>query len=215
MSSGDLIAASVSFFLTILVLSYIWQDTPLFRLAIHLFVGVAAGYTGAVAISNVIFPQLITPILQVFGGNLLEVLVLAFPPLILGLLLFAKLSTRFTWLGNPTMAFLVGVGAAAAIGGSILGTLFPQIQASMDINSLRAVIILIGTLTTLIYFQFSTRSKQDETPRRNLVIEVIGWGGQAFIAITFGVIFAGIFSAALTALIERVTFLLNFVTSLL
>jgi len=29
------------------------------------------------------------------------------------------------------MAYLVGVGAAAAIGGSVVGTIFPQVSASM------------------------------------------------------------------------------------
>jgi len=38
--------------------------------------------------------------------------------------------------------------------------------------------------------------------------------GQSFIAVTFGVLFAGIFSAALVALIERFEFIVNFMESL-
>jgi len=50
----------------------------------------------------------------------------------MGLLLLLKLSPRTARLGIPSMAFLVGVGAAVAIGGAIMGTLFPQTWASMQ-----------------------------------------------------------------------------------
>jgi hypothetical protein len=212
MSLGDLLPALLSFLLTVAVLSYLWQDNIFFRLAIHLFVGVAAGYAGAVAINNVIYPRLVYPL---FTSNLLDFLVLAFPPLILGLLLFAKLSPRLAWLGNPTMAFLVGVGAAAAIGGAVLGTLFPQIQAATTVANLDGGVLLAGTLLTLVYFQFSVRSRPDEPARRNPIIEALGWGGQLFIAVTFGVIFAGVYASALAALVERSTFVIQFLRSLI
>ena len=107
--------------------------------------------------------------------------------------------------------FLVGVGAAAAVGGAVLGTLFPQIEAAANLVDLETGIALLGTVFTLVYFQFSVRAAPDETPQRNQIVEVIGWGGQAFIAVTFGVIFAGVYTAALTALIERVGSVLGFI----
>ena len=213
MSLGELISAVISLVLTLMIFSYIWKDNVLFRLALYLFIGVAAGYVSALAINNVILPQMINPLFQIFGGSLLEVLLLAVPPLVLGVLLFTKLSSRYSWLGNPTMAFLVGVGAAAAIGGSVLGTLFPQVQASINLVSLESAIILIGTLLTLFYFQFTIRA--EGSGERNRIMEALGWGGQIFIAISFGVIFAGVYAAALTAFIERILFLVNFFDSLI
>ena len=211
MSPGDFAPALVSFLLTLMVGSYVIRDNPLFRIALHLFIGVSAGYAGAVALNGVILPQLIGPFFQFFDGGSLDVLILALPPLFLGLLLFAKLNNRLAWLGTPTMAFLVGVGAAAAVGGAVLGTLFPQVEAAANLVDLETGIALLGTIVTLIYFQFSVRAAPDETPQRNQVVEVIGWGGQAFIAVTFGVIFAGVYTAALTALIERVGSVLDFI----
>jgi hypothetical protein len=213
MTQGDLVSTAVSFLLTVLVLSYIWRDNPLFRLTIHIFIGVAAGYAGAVALNKVILPQLIQPFLQVLDGGSFDILFLAIPPLILGFLLFTKLSSRWAWLGNPSMAFLVGIGTAAAIGGAVLGTLFPQIAASTELINFQSGIVLIGTVATLIYFQFSARGEPDKKPARNRLLEIIGWGGQAFIAVTFGVIFAGVYAAALTAMIERLQFLLDFLLS--
>ena len=60
----DLIGALLGFLLTIFILSYIWGDNVLFRIATHLFVGVAAGYVTIVVIQNVILPQLFWPLLE-------------------------------------------------------------------------------------------------------------------------------------------------------
>ena len=84
--------------------------------------------SAAVAWHQVLYPRLVVPL---FEGNLGDRL-LAFIPLVLGLLLLFKLSPRTAHLGNPSMAFLVGVGAAVAIGGAVMGTLFPQTRASMN-----------------------------------------------------------------------------------
>ncbi|MFH1906310.1 MAG: hypothetical protein ABIL11_02840 [Chloroflexota bacterium] len=215
--SLDLITASVSFLFTLMVLSYLVGDNPLFRLAIHIFIGVSAGYAAAVAWHQVLSPKLIQPLL--FGGLLESIL--AIVPLLLGALLLMKLSPRTAWLGNPAMAFMVGAGAAVAVGGAVLGTLFPQILASINLFDLKTPerlfegsIILIGTLTTLTYFHFGAKATPSG-PQRGRLVDALGGIGQVFIAITFGVLFAGAYAAAMTALIERLNFLWTFIASLL
>jgi uncharacterized protein YacL len=118
---------------------------------------------------------------------------------------------------------MVGVGAAIAIGGAVTGTLFPQISASInafdEISSLEglieAFVMLLVTISTLLYFQFSAKRGDDGKYRRNPFTRILAFLGKIFIAITFGVLFAGVFSAALTAFIERVDFLINFIKSFL
>jgi hypothetical protein len=221
-SLADQIAFLVSFLLTLLVLSYLVGDNPLFRLALHLFIGAAAGYAGAVALRDVLLPNIWAPLMNTVSGGGLQELALVGPPLLLGLLLLAKLSPRLSWMGNPTMAYLVGVGAAAAIGGSVLGTLFPQMASTFNLFDLEGAqaagitaaerlvegsIVLAGTVMTLMYFHFGVRSREGQSLGRSRWIEILSWGGQGFLAITFGVLFAGVYAAALTALIERLTFL--------
>lgn len=219
--SLDFITASVSFLFTLMVLSYLVGDNPLFRLAIHIFIGVSAGYAAAVAWHQVLLPKLIQPLLS---RGLLES-ILAIVPLLLGALLLMKLSPRTAQLGNPAMAFMVGAGAAVAVGGAVLGTLFPQILASINLFDLETggsiterlfegSIILIGTLTTLTYFHFGAKATPSG-PQRGRLVEALGGIGQVFIAITFGVLFAGAYAAAMTALIERLNFLWTFIASLL
>lgn len=206
-NTADLIGALVGFVLTLFVFSYAWGDTPLFRLAVHIFIGVAAGYAVILTIHNVILPQLVFPF---FSDNRREV-ILAVIYLIPATLVLTKISPRLSWLGTPSMAILVGVGAAAAIGGAVMGTIFPQVYASIilfdHLNVWNAIFILVGTLTTLIYFQFTTQKTSNKPTSRQQTIQVLGWIGQAFIAITFGALFAGVYLAALSALIERFSFL--------
>jgi uncharacterized membrane protein len=47
------------------------------------------------------------------------------------------------------------------------------------------------------------------------LIELFAWVGRIFIGITLGAVFAGVYSAALAALIERFSSLVNFITSFL
>ncbi len=159
----NLLGALVGFILTLIVFSYLFGDNALFRFALHLFIGVAAAFMAAVAFFNVLWPRLLSPVL--FGLPLERLIALV--PLGLSVLLLGKASPRLAGWGRPVLAFMVGVGAAAAIGGAILGTLFPQVQASMNLFDIQAIIIngkslgwelfngtivLVGTAVTLIYF---------------------------------------------------------------
>jgi hypothetical protein len=66
-------------------------------------------------------------------------------------------------------------------------------------------------MLTLIYFQFSANRKTDGSTRRNAIIEFRALLGRVFISIPFGVLFAGVYMTALTAMIERLSSLINFV----
>lgn len=214
----DLLSTIFGLLFTLMVFSYLWRDNPLFRIALYIFIGVASGYAATVVWHYVLVPKLFEPLRD---PNRLALLIV---PLLLSFSLLAKLSPRISWIGNFAMAVLVGVGAAAALGGALLGTLIPQAQAaidSFDIASavsasdalsglLGGTVMLAGTVFTLGYFHFSAVRAPDGTARRNGIFESIGWVGRIFIAITLGVLFAGVYMAALTAMIERLGFLINF-----
>jgi hypothetical protein len=220
--SSDLVTGLVSFLLTLMILSYLIGDNPAFRVAIYILVGVSTGYAAAITWWQLLYPRLVLPLLTGnLAGRLLSLIVL-----ILGVLLLMKLSRRTSALGDPVVAFLVGVGAAVAVGGALLGTILPQTQASINLLNLSGAgenwperlfigtIMLIGTSTTLAYFHFGTRP----TPlgqQRSKLVSIMGWVGQIFIAITLGALFAGAFSAALVALIERANFIWTFLAKLL
>jgi len=220
----DLVGVILGFTLTLMVFSYVIGDNILFRIAIYIFIGVASGYAAVVACYNVILPQLIIPAIY---GSQSERLYVLFPLLMCGLLLF-KISPRLSNIGNPAIVYLLGVGMATAIAGAILGTILPQSLATMNLfdpdtlpaggdfifQMFAGVSILIGTLATLAYFHFGVRQPINQPASRPRWLVVVAWIGQVFIAITFGALFAGVYSAALTALIERVQFLRDFIFAL-
>jgi hypothetical protein len=219
----DTLGVILSFFFTVLVLLYAFGDNAFFRLSIHIFIGVAAGYAGAVALRDVLLPRLsnLTNTQFIIAIGLIALLVL-------------KISPRTAFLGNPVSGLLVGVGAAIAIGGAIQGTLIPQVAGASNFYNqelLRVAfqssdyatvirlffegsVVLVGTISTLVHFHFSTKHVPNQIPQQPPAIRAIGWVGQAFIAITFGVIFAGVYSATLIALVERLYFIRDFIFNL-
>jgi hypothetical protein len=219
----EIISALIGFLLTLMVFSYLVGDNPLFRIAVYLFIGVSSGYAATVVVNSVLIPRL-----GLLRANDVNQLILAVIPLLFGVTLLAKLSPRISWIGNFAMAVLVGVGAAVAIGGALLGTLMPQLGAAIgtfDVRSaetglavasklLQGVVMLGGTVITLASFHFSAGRAADGTPKRHPIIEGIAWVGRLFIAITFGVLFAGVYVSALTAMIERLSFVVNYIRQL-
>jgi hypothetical protein len=221
---GTLLAA----LLTIMVMSYLLGDNVLFRLAVHIFVGMASGYAGAIAVHNVLIPRLVTPLASPDGPGVLSTLFLV--PWILVLLLLLKAWRSTAVPGSLPMALMVGVGAALVVGGGITGTLVPQTQAAIDTldpsaitpltgetgleRMLNVVLLLAGTVTTLVYFRFTARRDATGQATRSRLTTWVAYVGKLFIAITFGVMYAGGLAATIAVLAERVQFLLGLVLGL-
>lgn len=219
----DFIGLALGFLLTILVFSYLLGDNPFFKLAVHIFIGVSAGYVALVTINNVLIPRLIVPLFEGSRNERILTLLLFIP----SIFLFFKV-TPFRKYANWSMAILVGIGAAAAIGGAIAGTLFPQILGTINsvdpstfaisgnkwLQIFNGIIVVLGTLTTLIYFHFGTQDIPGRTDKRLPIIEKISQIGKVFISITFGALYAGVFLTALAALVERLSFVWDFLTSI-
>jgi hypothetical protein len=226
---GPILAA----LLTIMMLSYIIGDNPFFRLACYIFVGVASGYAGAIAWHQVLWPGLGEPIVENGLATLTDpgLIVTVLIPLVLIALMLFKLSAATAPYGTLPLALMVGIGAGVLVGGAITGTLLPQSLAAMTTLDPRAtapqtgetgmervinvIILLAGTLSTLMYFRFTaTRGPSGET-RRTRLMSVIAGGGGFFIALTFGVMYAGAVAASVIVLSERVQFLAEVVVNLL
>jgi hypothetical protein len=208
----DLIGVWVGAILTLLVFSYLLADTPLFRLAQAIFVGVTVGYAATVALYLVLFPKLVDPLVARPDVNWP-----LFVPLILGLLLFTKLRSSWAPVGNVSIAFLFGVGSALAISGALSGTLWPQLTAtvvslspSVGLDTLvNNLLLVIGTIGAFLSFRFVT--SVERPPLRALDAVARGWGnvGRWFVLVAFGAIFAETAVSRISILIGRVYFLLH------
>jgi hypothetical protein len=224
--SIEVISGFIGLILTLLVFSYLIGDNPLFRFSIYLFIGVSSGYAAFAAWQYVLWPKLFSPILSQFGN--INGLIMLLVPLALSLSLMAKLSPRTSSVGNFAMAILVGVGAATAIGGALMGTLVPQAEATMNefdlggvsgsailIKLIQATVMFVGTILTLAAFHFTTGRAPDGSAKKSGFLDGLGKAGRVFISITLGVLFAGVYMASLTAMIERLSSLIQFTRQLI
>jgi len=115
------------------------------------------------------------------------------------------------------MGLLVGAAAAVAVGGAVQGTIIPQAVASVNALGVReaasfdalvnAALVLAGVVFTLAYFHFWSPAGTDGSARVIAPLRIIAAVGGLFLAATLGVLFAGVYSAALTAMIERLSFI--------
>ncbi len=122
---AQIIGIWVAALLTLAVLSYIMGQNVLFRLAEHLFVGIAAGYAAALAWNQVLWPRVLLlwqePDTYWYYGVFF----------VLGALLLARGIRALSPLANLPLGVILGTGAALALGGALTGSLVPQLRAAI------------------------------------------------------------------------------------
>ena len=205
----DTLLAALSAVLTLMIFSYLLGDNPLYRLALHIFVGVSVAYLFVLALQAVIIPALSMP--DTSESSLLSVISLI--GVLFGVMLLMRRVRGLAWMSGIPTAILLGVGVGVALGGAILGTLVPQVDAAPnpvvpdDLNSLGKIVAIIGTVTGLLAFSFSGRR-----PHRRLVNRLLNGGarvGRWFVLIGFGAVYGGVLVASLAFFADRVQYLIE------
>ncbi len=196
--------------LTLAIFSFLYRDNPVYKFAEYLFVGVAAGWFLCQQFYTVFLPSLWTPWTEGLGSlgggdGSLSGLWLTFP-FVLGIFMFTRFVPRVSWLSRWPMALMVGAFSGLAIIGFAQGDLVTQIQASMvDLGTggagtvISEVLLLIGLLTTLVYFFFSTEHRG--------AMGAMSRVGIAFLMISFGASYGFTVMARISLLIGRLLFL--------
>ncbi len=203
----QLIGTIVAVILTLMVYSYLIGDNPLYRLAQHIFVGVSVGYITLVVIYNVIVP---------FVGRALEDrpwLDRALPvlALLLGVLLWFKVARPRNIFSNAVLAIIVTTAAALGLGGTLVGTLLPQMQATMlplngDLYTIVGnIVIIVGVIASLGYFYFTARV--DGT--RTITASYVATAGRWFMMVAFGTLFGFAVTSFFALLADRIKFLIS------
>jgi hypothetical protein len=216
----------VAVVLTLFVFSYLLGDNLLYRLTEHIFVGVSIGYAAVVAFHAVLASKLLAPLATALSEGNSDQILLLIVPLVLGLLLLTKPIRSLSWLGSISVAWLLGVGAALAIGGALLGTLLPQMDATADLayyvtrygpglGLFSGLTVLVGTIGVLFYFYFGRGQEGRLVGFREGLVRTWGGLGRWFILIAFGAILATTFTSRLSLLVGRIQFLLDSVFGLL
>ena len=204
--------------LSIAIFSYLLGDNPVYRFALYLFIGALVGYSFGIVIRDVFYQMIFVPLLQ----NPLVVII----PVVLGLLLMFKGFPKYAYIGNFSTAFLVGVGAAVALAGVLLGTLVSQVNAtgqalapvvwsSLPLGFLDGVLIVVGTVSTLMVFHFASPQPHRAGGFWQPIVRLIRGIGRIFLTVALGVAFSGALTAALSIFIGRTQAVIDVVKALL
>ena len=192
--------------LTLGIFSFLYKDNPLYKLCEHLFVGVSAGYYVVLTYFSTIKPNLVTPLFGHFGEGRNFLLI---APLVLGILLFSRFFPRGDWLSRWPIAVILGVYPALRITGfgqgdvveQVHGSILPLWGAVSPGDLINNWLLVVGLLTTLVFFFFSKEHKG-------------ALGGTArvgiyFLMVSFGASYGYTVMARVSLLIGRVMFLLR------
>jgi hypothetical protein len=177
---------------TLAIYSFLYRDNPIYRFAEHVFAGLSAGYYSGLIFQSVLVQQLWQPLI---GGKLWLIV-----PGILGVLTFARLSTKWSWLSRVALAFVIGANAGILLMQQLHGLVLPQVAETMiSMGTIKGFLVVVGVISTLMYFYFSKPHKG--------ALGVIANVGMWFIMISFGAHFGYTVMARVSLLIGRVQFL--------
>jgi hypothetical protein len=208
--------------LTLCIFSFLYKDNPFYKFAEHLFVGVSAGYYIILNFWTVIVPNLMVPIGRAVGGQGVDParhgpfaaelgdyrLWLAIPG-ILGVLLFSRFVSKWSWLSRWSLAVIIGVYAGIKTTGFAQGDFVAQVQASLQplwrsgdfwfgVNS---IIFTIGLISSLLFFFYSREHRGS--------LGVASKLGIYFLMVGFGAGYGYTVMSRISLLIGRFQFLLE------
>jgi len=212
----------VSAFFTLAILSFLYRDNPIYKVAEAVVVGVSAAYWMVVGFWEVIVPNLIGKIspetvqawaMPGLSGPEAARSLWYLAPLILGVMLLWRLAPKGAWIARWPLAFIIGTTAGLRMIAFLHGDFLAQIRNTilpvvvMDAGafdpwqSLRNAAIVVGVLCCLVYFFFSF----EHTGVRGKAARVGIW----FLMITFGAAFGYTVMGRIALLAIRIEFLLD------
>ncbi|MEO0143680.1 MAG: hypothetical protein ABIL49_01250 [candidate division WOR-3 bacterium] len=221
----EIIGIWIAAFLTLAVLSFVFGDNPIYKLAEHIFVGVSAGYGVILTLNQAIVPSIqmgLDPQQHIFVRTMTAIAIFLGILTLTRLEIFSYIIPSLVWLSRLPIAFVVGVGSGIGIVATIQGFIFPQVSAtflpllspsfSLDLSSplnflisaltiIGPIVILLGVITGLVYFYFSAE-------QRGILLGIAKLG-IIIIMITFGASFGYTIMARFSLLISRFYFLLS------
>jgi len=187
-------------YLILSLFSFMYRDNPVYKMSEHIFAGLSAGYYVGLIWQTVIIQQLVNPMVDEGDWWLIF-------PGFLGILMFARMSRKYTWISRTSLAFVMGSTAGIYLIQTLHGLILPQTYStivSLDPSrgfaaTLLSLIVVIGVISTLVYFYFSKEHKGFLGATARLGI----W----FIMISFGAHFGYTVMGRISLLIGRIQFL--------
>jgi len=190
--------------MTFAIFSFLYKDNPFYKIAEQIFVGLSAGYWFVYTIYNIVLPNLIIPLKTDFSANFLLLI-----PGILGICMLMRIIPKTEWFSRFPMALMIGSSAGLGMLTYTKSDIIEQLTATMMnpfdggdwVVILGQTLLILGTITGVIYFFFSARHKG--------FVGVLSRIGIYFLMVSFGGAFGYTAMARISLLIGRLQFLLG------
>lgn len=197
---ADVIGLWISAILTIMIATLAWKDTPISKIAEHIYVGVVTANLIVMAWGNIDSIGL----QKIMAGQIVYIV-----PVILGVMAYARYSKVNFWIYRYPIALVVGIGVGTAMRGLIGGSVLDQIKASFwslnvpgDIGaSLNNLIMVVTLLSAMMYFIFTIKAT-----RSPIALKISTFGRYAMMA-AFGYSFANTIATRINQFAGRIAFL--------
>ena len=205
---------------TLFILSFLYKDNHLYKIAESVVVGVSAAYWMVVGFWTTIVPNLLGKLSPgwinswAMPGLKTEAELIYLIPLVMGVMLLWRLAPKGSWISRWPLAFIIGTTAGirligflhADFLGQIRNTIMSLVVTTPDTgfdfwDSMKNVVVVIGVLSTIVYFFFSIEHKG--------YVGKIAKLGIWFMMITFGAAFGYTVMGRIALLAIRIEFLLN------
>lgn len=210
----------VAAFFTLFIFSFLYRDNPFYKIAESVVVGVSAAYWMVVGFWTTIVPNLLGKLAPewinswAMPGLDTEAEYIYLVPLIMGIMLIWRLAPKGGWISRWPLAFIIGTTAGIRLIGFIHADFLGQIRNTImslavyspetGLNfwdSIKNIIIVIGVLTTIVYFFFSIEHEG--------LVGKTAKVGIWFLMITFGAAFGYTVMGRIALLAIRMEFLMN------
>lgn len=206
-------------FMSICILSFLYDDNPIYKFAEAIFIGCSAAYFMVQGVWEQLIKNLLIKIAPEVAIHLVDsiepqeawIRYYYFIPLILGILLLWRLAPSGGWVARWPLAFIVGWTAGTNLeryltsdfARQIDPTLIPMVVVQdgsvMWMASLSNTVLVAGVLCALIYFFFSVEHRG--------AFGVASRTGIWVLMITFGAAFGYTVMGRIALLVGRMEFL--------
>lgn len=203
---------------TLAIFSFLIKENPFYRFFEHLFIGVSAGLLPILTIRNLLYPNVIGPLIgadvQIFPDgeianpyndwNLLFII-----PLFIGLFYYAVFVPKISWLSRLVVGISLGYSAGLSIKG-FFAEMTPQVLGSFkplyvpgDLGESINNSVFVITLLLVMYYFFCT-FKGDSSSHNSA-----RYTARLLLMVCFGAFFGSTVMARMALLVERLQFLIG------
>ncbi len=168
---------------TIMIMSFLYKDNPLYKIGENIFIGVSLGYGWLVSWNYVIKPFFLMPLSDMATEfKMSDLLIVVW--FVLAFTMFFRLSRKKAWVANYYFGFLFGYVAGYEIPVIVQNILKQSTNLMTPLNkgsffeTTKWIVLVFGTFAALMYFFFSKPHKGilGKTARAGIVVMMIFFG---------------------------------------